>query len=136
MLAALGDHRPDGADAFLGAGDLDHQVGPVGSARAGARAAASVPASVVGQAGGDLDADVAVGAVAVVVQLGEAVERAVDVGEHHRPVVVDDRAVVGGQLAELLVVVGRALDGLLEDRRVAGQAADALVDQAVELARR
>ena len=54
--------------------------------------------AVVGEPGIDLDADEAVGTVAVVVQLGEDVERAVDVGEHHRPVVVDDRVFGCGEL--------------------------------------
>ena len=90
---------------------------------------------VVGEIGGDLDADEAIAAVAVVVHWREHVERAVDVCEHQRPVVVDDRVVAAGQRAELVVVVGRALDRLLEDRRVAGEAADALVDEVAELAR-
>jgi hypothetical protein len=49
----------------------------------------------------------------------------VDVGEHHRPVVVDHRVLVGGEQAELLVVVGGTLDRLLEDRRVRREAAHA-----------
>ena len=98
------------------------------------RAAVLGARTVVGQVGSDLDAGEAVGAVTVVVQLGEHVESAVDVGQHHCPVVVDRSAApTVASLRELLVVVGRALDGLLEDGRVAGEAADALVDEVAEL---
>ena len=41
-----------------------------------------------------------------------------------------------GEFAELLVVVGRSLNGLLEDGGVAGEAADALVDEVAQLTRR
>ena len=55
------------------------------------RAAADGALGVVGQAGCDLDADEAVEPVGRVVHGLEDVERAVDVLQHHRPVVVDDR---------------------------------------------
>ncbi len=45
-------------------------------------------------------------------------------------------AVVGAEFGELLVVVGRALDRLLEDRRVRGQTPHAAVADVDELARR
>ena len=99
-------------------------------------AAASVPGRVVGESGVDLDADVAVDAAGRLVDRVEDVGGAVDVLEHHRPVVVDRRVLVGGELAELVVVVGRAADRLLEDRRVRRQPADPAVAQAGELARR
>ena len=127
--------RPSAIIAWIGAtpsavaGILTIRLRPVRSARGVPRRGLGAGA-VVGQLRGDLDADEAVAAVAVVVQPGEHVAGAVDVGEHQRPVVVDDRTVVGGELAELLVVVGRALDRLLEDRRVRRQAADAAVDAA------
>jgi hypothetical protein len=77
-VATLGDHLLDGGQPLLGAGDLHHQVGPVDLLvqRTGRRLGAR---PVVGQTGGDLDADVPVAAEAVVVQRGELVERAVDV---------------------------------------------------------
>ena len=46
---------------------------------------------VVGDVGGDLDADEAVAAARRLVQRREHVEGAVDVLQHHGPVVVDDR---------------------------------------------
>jgi hypothetical protein len=87
----------------------------------------------VRQVGGDLDAGEAVASVTVVIELGELVERTTDVGQHHRPVVVERAAVALGQLAELLVVVGRTLNRLLEDGRVAGETADAFVHQMAQL---
>ena len=65
--AALGDHRLDRRDALGRAGDLHVQVRARRSPRGAARAAASVPARVAGQVGGDLDRHVAVDAVAAVV---------------------------------------------------------------------
>src|SRR5207247_6173374 len=82
-----------------------------------------------------LERDVAVLRVAGV---GDGPEHGQRVGD-----VREDEVPVGGlgvllpqQLGELGVVVGRVLDGLLEDRRVGGDAADAGFHLALELARR
>ena len=124
-VAALGDHLPDRRRRprrWPGSS-------PSGCGRSicscSSRAAASVPALSWARPGSTSTLTKPSPPWLSWYSVGEHVERAVDVGEHHRPVVVDDRSVGGGQRAELLVVVGRALDGLLEDRRVAGQAADA-----------
>ena len=89
--------------------------------------------TVVGEAGVDLDRHVPVEPIGLVVDLREHVARAMDVGQHHRPVVVDDGVLVLGESCELLVVVGRALDRLLEDRRVGREAAHTRVTDGGEL---
>ena len=128
-VAALGDHRADRADTFGGRRDLDHHVAP-GDALVKLPCRLLGARLVVGEAGVDLDADEAVGAARLVVDRFENLGGAGDVLEHHRPVVGDGGVLVEGEHAELLVVVGGALDRLLEDRRVRRQPADALVAQA------
>ena len=59
-----------------------------------------------------------------------------DVADDERPVVVDDVAIIGRYLVELLVVVSRALDGLLEDRRIRSEPTNAALADLDELARR
>ena len=102
--ATLGDHLLDRGEPFLGAGDLDHQVAAVDPFVQAACCGLGAWA-VVGEAGVDLDADVAVDAVGVVVDLGEHVAGAVDVADHHRPVGIVDRRADGAEFGELLVVV-------------------------------
>ena len=81
---------------------------------------------VGGQGRRDLDRDEAVVAAALVVHRAQHAERVGDVVDHHAPVGVLDASCVAEQLGELLVVVGAAADGLLEDRRVRGHAPDAV----------
>jgi hypothetical protein len=133
-------HRPSaiicsiGAEPLLGAGDLDHEVATVDPlveapcGRFGAR-------TVVSEARSDLDADVPVDAVGVVVDLREHVAGAVDVSDHDRPVRIIDRAACGAEVGELLVVVARVLDRLLEDRRIRREAAHTTVSDLDEPAR-
>ena len=132
--ASLGDHLLDRRQTFLGARDLDHQVAPVDPLVEVTRCGLAAGA-VVGEAGRDLDADVAVDAVRVVVHLREHVAGAVDVVDHHRPEHVVDRRASGTEFGELLVVVAGVLDRLLEDRRVRGQPAHPTVTDRDESAR-
>ena len=91
------------------------------------RARASVRVGVLGEVGLDLDAGEAIGPVGRVVDRAQDVRGVADVRD--RDLLVDlARAVAGLDLApdELVVLPGR--DRLGEDRRVAGQAADPVVD--------
>ena len=95
-VPALADHLLDRREARLGGRDLHHQVATpqslvqVACGRFGA-------GTVVGESRVDLDRHVPVDTVGLVVDPREHVAGAVDVGEHHRPVVVDDRVLVGGE---------------------------------------
>ncbi len=131
-VAPLGDHLLDCGKGFNGSRDLDHQVRPIDPLMKGPRRCFG-SGSIVGEAGVHLDADIAVEAPAVVEQWGEHVEGTVDVGEYQCPVVIGDRTTVAHQLAELIVVVGGALDRLLEDGGIAGETTDPVADLLLEL---
>ena len=90
-VASLGDHLADRADALRGAGDLHHQVRPsdLFVQRTSGRGRAGL---VVRKRRLDLDADESVAAIAVAVEVGELVERTVDVGKHECPVLLADAA--------------------------------------------
>jgi hypothetical protein len=91
---------------------------------------------VVGEIWRNFHTGVTVEPVGAVIDGFQHVERTVDVLQDHRPVVVDDRMIgTAHELGELLVVVGRALDGLLEDGGIRGEAANPAIDQLLELAR-
>ena len=92
------------------------------------RAAVIVPVGVVRQAGCHLQRHESVDAVRGVVDRSEHGQRVADVGDDELPVGLFD-GVGREQLAELLVVVVPALDGLGEDGGVRRHAPDALVDQ-------
>ncbi len=97
------------------------------------RARASVPSRVVAEVGLDLDAGEAIGPARVVVDPAQDVGRVADVAD--RDLLVDlHRVVAGLDLApnELVVLAGG--DGLGEDGRVAGQAADAIAHHLLQLA--
>src|SRR5439155_3990827 len=81
-----------------------------------------------------LDGHEAVLAPALLVDGAEDVERGRDVGHDHRPVRLLDTEALLGQRPELLVVVGGALDRLLEDRGVRREAPDAVGRHLLELA--
>ena len=69
-------------------------------------------------------------------QGSEHLERAVDVLEHEFPVDVVDAEAVGRQTCELVVVLGRTLYCLLEDRRIRGEPADPALNQVREVTTR
>ncbi len=117
---------------FGGGRDLDVQIRLVD---AGVELAGGGDRSVgvAGEAGGDLDRDEAVETVAGLVDGTQQVERGLDVGDHQLPVRLGDPDVVADEVAELVVVVVAVGDGLLEDRRVRGEAPDALVDPGRQL---
>ena len=129
-VAAFGDHPLDRGQALDGGGDLHHEVREgdplVERAGGGGRAL-----GVVREAGCDFEGDEAVAAVRSVIYRAHDAERVGDVGYDEFP--------IGGldgpraqQHRKLLVVVGGALDGLLEDRGVRGDAPHALADEALQ----
>ena len=106
--------------------DLDHQVvAPdrlVQSPRLGERRL-----GVEREVGRDLQADVAVGAVARLVDRAQHVGRRLDVGDGQPLVEIDHTAVAGRLYAlEAVVVFVRVADRLLEDRGVGRDAAQAV----------
>ena len=127
--ATLGDHRLHGGSALRGRRDLHEQVGlvdpvvqPPGGVDRGL--------GVAGQFGGDLDRHEAVCPVRGVEHRAQDGEGGGDVGDDQLPVGILYRPAGRSQRRELLVVVGRALYGLGEDRRVGGHAADPVGDHA------
>ena len=127
---ALGDQHLDRLQPRLGCGYLDHQVVAM-------HRAPQVPSlldravGVMGQVRRDLEADEAVGALGCVVHWSQGVAGGLDILDRE-PLVerlgVD--LVVGlEQVEDGLVVGAGAGDRLVEDGRVAGDAAQALVDQ-------
>ena len=129
-----GDRLLDRRHALVGAGDLDHQVGAVDALPEVARLRER-GVGVVREAGLDLERHEAVGAAGLVPDRAQDVAGELDVGD--RDLLVDLLRVeaLAGQLADLLVVVVRAEDRLLEDRRVRGHAAQrVLAHQPLELA--
>ena len=123
-------------DARGGAGHLDHHVGaPDGLAQPVCLAHGRL--GVVLDAGRRLEGDVAVGALRLLVDGAEDVGGAAQVvaGDAHEGVVAAPGA-LGGGVAKRVVVVGRARDRAVEDRRIGGEAGDpALAHVALELAR-
>ena len=130
----LGDRLLDRRHALVGAGDLDHQVGPVDAppevARLGERGV-----GVVREAGLDLERHEAVRPAGLVPDAAQDVAGQLDVGD--RDLLVDLPGVepLARKLLDLLVVVARAENRLLEDRRVGGDAAQGvLAHQPLQLA--
>ena len=134
-VAPLVDHLLDRRQALVGARDLDHQVGAVDQVPVQARLLHRA-LGVVGQARRDLERDEAVGAARLVVDAAQHVGGLLDVLDGDRPVDLARGLALLGELLDLLVVVGRAEDRLLEDRRVGGQPAQGqLVDEALRARR-
>ena len=130
---ALIDRLLDRVDALGRARDLDHHVRAIDRLPvvAGRRDRA---VGVARQVRSDLERDEAVTAAGLLVHRGEHITGRLHVGHGER--VVDLlRALVGARhLLDRVVVVGGAEDRLLEDRRVRGHAAQALLlDHALEL---
>ncbi len=132
--ASLGDHLLDRRQTLLRARDLDHQIAPI-DLLVEVSGSSLGTGAVVGETRIDFHADVPVDAARLVVHLRKDVAGAMDVADHQRPVVVDDRSIEGTHLGELLVVVARPLDRLLEDRGIRGQPPYAAVAQRHELTR-
>jgi hypothetical protein len=111
------DRLLDRGNARFGARDLDQQVRAVDALPVLARLL-DRRLGVVREAGLDLERHEAVGAVRLLPYAAKDVAGELDVRD--RDLVVDLARVhaPGGQLGDLLVVVGRAEDGLLEDRGV------------------
>ena len=131
---ALVDRLLDRGDAGAGAGDLDHHVRAVEPRPVVARLLERA-LGVVGAIGQHLERDEA---VAVLVEhRPQHVGRVLEVGDRD-PLEQRERVEpLAGAVAQLVVVVGRAEDRLLEDRRVGGDAAQrVLVAQARQLAAR
>ncbi len=115
-------------------GDLDHRVRAAEQAPE-LLAFGERPLGVVGQVGGDFEADVAVVAVGLVVDRLEGVERGLDVGDGERLVDRVDPVPFADHHLDVVVVFLALADRLLEDARVGGHPAEAvLLDQAGQLA--
>ena len=131
---ALVDRLLDRRQAFIGARDLDHQVGAVDAApviaRLGKRAV-----GVVRLRGLHLEGHEAVGTAGLVPHAAQHVGGQLHV-LYGQPLEDLARAeVLGRQLAEVVVVVVGAQDRLLEDRRVGGDSAQRVfVDKPLQLA--
>ncbi len=119
---ALGDHVLDRGEPWLGRRDLDHQVRTLDDLVQVHRFAERRK-RVVGEAGVDLERDVAVALAAAVPHRAKQVAGVFDVLLGERPEDVLDRE-LGVELAQLLVVGVAGGHRLLEDRRVRGGADD------------
>ena len=133
---AGGDRLLDRRHALLGARDLDEQVGTVDALPVVA-CLRERAVGVVGEGGLDLERHEAVGVARLLPDRAQHV--AAELHVEHRDLVVDlsCRQPLPGQLGDLLVVVARAEDRLLEDRRVRGDPAQrVLAHEPLELAAR
>jgi hypothetical protein len=130
---ALGEQRAHRAGPALRARHLDHDVRPV-DGRPEPAALLDGGVGVVGDARGDLDAHVAVGAAGGVVHAAELVAGGLHVVHLDRLEQLP-RAQPLARGAQLLVVRLPLRERLLEDRRVGGHAGEGLVaDAALEAA--
>ena len=130
----LVQRRLDRRDARRRRRDLDHQVGPVDEPPVEPRLL-DRPLRVVRQPRRDLERDVAVVAAGVVVDAAQHVGGELDVADREAAVDLARGQALVGRLGHVLVVVGRAEDRLLEDRRVRRDAAQrVLLDHPGELA--
>ena len=131
---ALGEEALDRRPAFPGPGHLDHHVRPV---HLGPEppALGDRPLGVAGERGRDLQRDEAVPALGRVVHRAEEVGRLADVlhGELLEDLQVALRRC--GERSQRGVVVAAPADGMLEDGGVRGHAAEAVVDQRLQLPR-
>ena len=123
---ALGDRVLDGRDPGLGRRDLDEHVRPIEPAHR-ARARAQRGLGILGEVRLDLDAREAIGSVGGVVTRHEARPRRRRRRRRRSPRRSSRASSPALDLAadELVVLAGR--DGLGEDRRVAGEPANAVV---------
>jgi hypothetical protein len=132
---AVGGDVLERLDALFGSGDLDHEVVSADE-RVQARGLRAAGFGVAGHGGRQFEAHVAVGALGVRVNALEQVAGRADVLGGQAPEDISGGFALGGELADGLVVVDRGADRLLEDRRVGGDAGQAvLVDEAFELPR-
>ena len=123
----------DGRHAFRGARNLDHQVGPVHELRQ-MRAFGDRARRIPRQQRRDLEADVAVQATGVAVHGQQRIAGVANVLAGEFLVDLQRRPAGARTAGDLLVVGGAAADGLAEDGRVRGDAAQAfLPDPAREI---
>ena len=124
----------DRRDPLRRGGDLDHEVRAVDEVPVHA-GLLERPVGVVRQARRDLERDVAVEPARLLVDRPQRVGRELDVADGEAAVDLPRGEALLRRGAHVLVVVGGAEDGLLEDRRVRGDAAQrVLVDHPGELA--
>ena len=125
-VEALVERLLDRGHARVRRRDLDHHVGPVDQAPVQARLLERA-LRVVGQARRHLERHVAVHAAALVVHGPQHVGGHLHVADREAAVHLAGGQALAGPLGEVVVVVGRAEDGLLEDGRVGGDAAQGLL---------
>ena len=131
--ASLGDHLPDGGQTLDCAGNLHHEVRPCDPLVQGAGSSGG-GVGVVRQRRVDFNRHEAIGAARGRMHPFERSQSASDVAGDELPVGVVDRGAAAHQIAELLVVVAGRLDGLLKDRRIRREPADALRNPRIQLA--
>jgi hypothetical protein len=125
---AFADEGLDSRDAGGRGWHLDHHVGAVQGGEETPRLGDGA-FGIVSQRGADLQADVAVGAAGLLVDLVQQVGGAPDVVQGQGLVDFLHRTGLVHQVAQVLVIVGAAGDGFFKDRRVGGDAAQTLVNQ-------
>jgi len=129
-----GPDVPPGRQPGLRAGNLDEQVGPIHRRVQPARLL-DAGLGVVRQMRRHLQADVAVDTAALVVDRAQHVAGVAHIAHHHGLVDLRRGAAGGEGVTDFVVVVAAAADCLVENRRVRGDAAQAvLADAALEFA--
>ena len=130
------DRLLDGGNPLLRGGDFYHHVLAAEPLEQTRRLVNRLP-SLVSEAGVDFEADVAVESVRALVDGEQDVGGVSDVLRHEVFVNLRDALARLHEAAQLLVVVGRAGDGLLEDGRIRGDAAQVvLLDLLLQVAGR
>ena len=130
---APAEHLPDRGQPGFGGRDLHHHIGPV-AAVVQVLGHGDGLLGRTGHRGRDLDRDEAVGALGPVVDRPEDVGGGLNVLDHQLPEHLVRPLALAHQPDQGFVVVGRTGDGLLEDGRVGGDAGQALIAQARQLA--
>ena len=131
---ALADQRFDGRYALRRRGHLDHDVGTVDVGEEPARLVDRLP-GIVRQQRADLERREPVRSARPVVHRTQEVRRVADVGDGQRLEYLAGGLADLCQTHQLVVVVGRLGDGLVEDGRVRGEARNPVVDKRSKSAR-
>jgi hypothetical protein len=114
--------------AGRGAGHLDHQIGAIDHAMQPSRLGDRL-VGLVGEVGRHFEADIAVPGVEPVVDRPQRIARRLDVRDGERLIAVHDRRVgiIADEFGELGIIGLALAHRLLEDRRIGGDAGDAIL---------